>query len=61
MRKIINSTYITLDGVVENPHLWPALGKTGTDSISDDLVGELKRLKAQPGKDINTCSFPART
>ena len=26
MRKIINSTYITLDGVVENPHLWPSLG-----------------------------------
>ena len=26
MRKIINSTYITLDGVVEDPHLWPSLG-----------------------------------
>jgi dihydrofolate reductase len=115
MRKIINSTYITLDGVVENPHLWPTLGKTGTDisfeiqnrllqacdallmgrrtyesfaavwptrsgdSVSDrinamkkyvasttiheptwnnttvisaDLVGELKRLKQQPGKNI---------
>ena len=25
MRKIINSTYVTLDGVVENPHLWPKL------------------------------------
>jgi dihydrofolate reductase len=25
MRKIINSTYITLDGVVEGPHLWPSL------------------------------------
>ncbi|WP_018655955.1 dihydrofolate reductase family protein [Actinomadura flavalba] len=22
MRKIINSTYISLDGVIENPHLW---------------------------------------
>src|SRR5207253_194725 len=26
MRKIINSTYITLDGVIEKPHLWPSLG-----------------------------------
>jgi len=26
MRKIINSTYITLDGVIEGPHLWPSLG-----------------------------------
>jgi dihydrofolate reductase len=115
MRKIINSTYITLDGVVENPHHWPSLGKTGTDVsfeiqndllqtcdallmgrhtyesfaavwptrsgdslsdrinamkkyvasttiseptwnntavIRDDLVGELKRLKQQPGQNI---------
>lgn len=27
MRKIINSTYISLDGVVENPHMWPSLGR----------------------------------
>ena len=27
MRKIINSTYITLDGAVENPHLWPAIAR----------------------------------
>lgn len=25
MRKIINSTYITLDGVIENPQDWPSL------------------------------------
>jgi dihydrofolate reductase len=25
MRKIINSTYITLDGVIKGPHLWPRL------------------------------------
>jgi dihydrofolate reductase len=25
MRQLINSTYITLDGVIEGPHLWPAL------------------------------------
>ena len=41
MRKIINSTYITLDGVVEGPHLWPSLGRPsdeGADQIQTDLV-----------------------
>jgi dihydrofolate reductase len=41
MRKIINSTYISLDGVIESPHLWPALpetrGDTG-DQIQIDLL-----------------------
>jgi dihydrofolate reductase len=37
MRKIINSTYITLDGVVENPHLWPSLARPG-----DDRFGEIQ-------------------
>src|SRR4051812_40584150 len=26
MRQIINSTYITLDGIIENPQDWPSLG-----------------------------------
>jgi dihydrofolate reductase len=26
MRKIINSTYVTLDGVIENPQDWPSMG-----------------------------------
>jgi dihydrofolate reductase len=29
MRKIVNSTYISLDGVVENPHHWPSTGEDG--------------------------------
>lgn len=37
MRKIINSTYITLDGVVEGPHLWPSLGRPG-----DERFGEIQ-------------------
>ena len=41
MGKIVNSTYISLDGVVENPHLWPSLpagrGDTG-DQIQIDLL-----------------------
>ena len=31
MRRIINSTYITLDGVVEGPHLWPPHGGEGDE------------------------------
>jgi dihydrofolate reductase len=41
MRKIINSTYITLDGAVENPHLWPSFsGGSGSD-VSYDIQNEL--------------------
>jgi dihydrofolate reductase len=40
MRKIINSTFITLDGAVENPHLWPSLGVEGAQE-SFDIQTEL--------------------
>ena len=35
MRKIINSTYISLDGVVEQPHEWPTIERR-----SDERGGE---------------------
>jgi dihydrofolate reductase len=41
MAKIINSTYITLDGVVEGPHLWPSLDRPGDERggrIQTDLL-----------------------
>jgi dihydrofolate reductase len=41
MRKIINSTYITLDGFIEAPHLWPSLDRPGDerrDRIQTDLL-----------------------
>jgi len=41
MAKIINSTYITLDGVVEGPHLWPSLDRPGDargGQIQTDLI-----------------------
>ena len=41
MRKIINSTYISLDGVVENPHLWPSTRAADDDqgtTIQTDLA-----------------------
>jgi len=40
-RKIINSTFMTLDGGVENPHLWPSLGDQGSQeshAIQDALL-----------------------
>jgi dihydrofolate reductase len=37
MPKIINSTYISLDGVVEAPHLWPSHG-----GPSDDRAGRIQ-------------------
>jgi dihydrofolate reductase len=36
MRQLINSTYITLDGVVEGPHLWPSL--KGGSSVEGDTI-----------------------
>jgi dihydrofolate reductase len=37
VRKIINSTYITLDGVVEAPQLWPSFG-----SSRDERFGQIQ-------------------
>jgi dihydrofolate reductase len=40
MRKIINSTYISLDGVVENPHQWHSSGEDGGEgeAIQTELL-----------------------
>ena len=41
MRKIINSTYISLDGVVEQPHMWPAIERPADErggQIQTDLL-----------------------
>lgn len=40
MRQLINSTYLTLDGVVEGPHLWPSLNR-GTSDEGDTIQTEL--------------------
>ena len=37
MRKIINSTYITLDGVIQDPQQWPSLGRP-----SDERGGQIQ-------------------
>jgi dihydrofolate reductase len=40
MRKIINSTYISLDGVIEAPHTWPPTGPDdeAATTIQTDLL-----------------------
>ena len=40
MRKVVNSTYVTLDGVIENPQDWPELGGFGDQGyrIQDELL-----------------------
>ena len=40
MRKIVNSTYISLDGVVEEPHLWPTMERP-TDARKDTIQTDL--------------------
>src|SRR4051812_47541505 len=40
MRKIINSTYISLDGVVEQPHLWPTVERP-SDARGEQLQTDL--------------------
>jgi dihydrofolate reductase len=41
MRKIINSTYISLDGVVEQPHLWPTLPGRPSDERAGTIQTDL--------------------
>jgi dihydrofolate reductase len=40
MRRIVNSTYISLDGVVDRPHEWPSVGDRGHkgDEIQTELL-----------------------
>src|SRR5262245_4538357 len=40
MRQLINSTYISLDGVIEAPHLWPPL-KGGDSDEGESIQTEL--------------------
>jgi dihydrofolate reductase len=42
LRQLINSTFTTLDGVVDSPHLWPAL-KGGTSDEGDAIQVALLR------------------
>jgi dihydrofolate reductase len=40
MRKLVNSTYVTLDGVIQDPQDWPSLGSFSEpgDQIQTDLL-----------------------
>ena len=41
MRQIINSTYISLDGVVEQPHAWPTLDGRPSDERAYQIQTDL--------------------
>jgi hypothetical protein len=47
MRKIINSTYISLDGVVEMPHTWPSIERP-SDGRGDEIQTNLSSTHATP-------------
>jgi dihydrofolate reductase len=65
MRKIINSTYITLDGAVEGPHLWPSLGdsaKTVSFDIQMDLLNQCDAvLMGRHTYEIFVSAWPTRS
>ena len=46
MRRIINSTYVTLDGIISNPQDWPALEDPGGESaeIQQALIDQCDAL-----------------
>lgn len=65
MKKIINSTYITLDGAVEDPQLWPSLGDSAK-AVSYDIQMELLNacdviLMGRHTYDIFSAAWPTRS
>ena len=46
MRNIINSTYVTLDGVIQDPQDWPSLGSFSDQGNQVQLSELLERCDA---------------
>ena len=46
MRTLVNSTYVSLDGVIEAPTVWPDTG--GQDERGAQIQTELLRSAATP-------------
>lgn len=65
MRKIINSTYITLDGAVEGPHFWPSLGdaaKVESFDIQMELLNKCDAvLMGRRTYDVFAAAWPTRS
>jgi hypothetical protein len=55
MRKIINSAYVALDGVVEQPQLWPTIQRS-----SDERGGEIETNMLPACDAVNWSSIRAR-
>jgi len=65
MRKIINSTYITLDGAIEGPHLWPKL-RAPSDERAAAIQMELldtcdSVLMGRRTYDVMASAWPSRS
>lgn len=64
MRKIINSTYITLDGIIENPQYWPSLGSvddTGVTIQTELLFACDTVLMGRRTYDVFASTWPTRS
>ena len=50
MRRIINSTYVTLDGVIQDPQDWPSLGglSDAGSQVQPDLLESVRRRADGP-------------
>jgi dihydrofolate reductase len=65
MRKIINSTYMTLDGVIEGPHLWPKLHAPTDERAAAIQIDLLKTcdavLMGRRTYDVMASAWPTRS
>jgi dihydrofolate reductase len=63
MRKIINSTYISLDGVIENPQNWPGSDvEDGAYAVQRDLLADCDTLiMGRRTYDSFSTSWPTRS
>ena len=64
MRRVINSTYISLDGVIENPQNWPSLGSfsdEGTKIQTELLAACDAVLMGRRTYDAFAAVWPARS
>jgi dihydrofolate reductase len=64
MRRIVNSTYISLDGVIERPHEWPTIGLGGSraeDIQTEHLLGCDALLMGRRTYETFAAAWPTRS
>lgn len=60
--KIINSTYITLDGIIQNPQDWPSMGGVSDagGSVQTDFLGRCDASTTSPRATLPIASHGKR-